>query len=468
MSDIEDEILYCHWKDCSAGTFTDPETLYAHVTNDHIGRKSTGNLCLECKWEGCQVKRTKRDHITSHVRVHIPLKPYKCPQCTKSFKRPQDLKKHEKTHTDGSDDLVVSTMPVFDYHFYPAQPRPQAHPVPAGSQYGTPTHSTISPHIGTLSPPDGQVPYPAVHAMSHQHQYHHRQSSYTSLSSSPSIGYMPNTAHTSASGKRGVEAIEQFQQTVKKCRTNDASQGLDCLAHAIGLQEKHSCSSALSETTNHNDASSPPKSSPAPQCAELSSPAELASSSNNSRDNRDSAKAECVLLDKHEHHHRHKAVASASLAANAAEDCAACDTEPQCPHVSKLPPLPPPPSTARSSSMSISNIAHPPSPGLSSSPPPLSAASSWSSEASFSALYPTYTRPFSSTRSTSFSSKPGGGSAGGLKGSLFGLDYARHYSRKSSALDMPPLLRSLAHPYHMSLTSSSASSFDRFGLDDYE
>ncbi|KAI9469245.1 hypothetical protein BX667DRAFT_459284, partial [Coemansia mojavensis] len=74
------------------------EVLYTHITNDHVGRKSTGNLCLECKWDGCNVKRTKRDHITSHIRVHVPLKPYKCSLCAKSFKRPQDLKKHEKTH----------------------------------------------------------------------------------------------------------------------------------------------------------------------------------------------------------------------------------------------------------------------------------------------------------------------------------------------------------------------------------
>jgi len=44
----------------------------------------------------------KRDHITSHMRVHVPLKPHKCDFCGKSFKRPQDLKKHVKTHADDS------------------------------------------------------------------------------------------------------------------------------------------------------------------------------------------------------------------------------------------------------------------------------------------------------------------------------------------------------------------------------
>ncbi|TIA89548.1 hypothetical protein E3P99_01994 [Wallemia hederae] len=40
--------------------------------------------------------------MTSHIRVHVPLKPHKCTECSKQFKRPQDLKKHEKTHINDS------------------------------------------------------------------------------------------------------------------------------------------------------------------------------------------------------------------------------------------------------------------------------------------------------------------------------------------------------------------------------
>lgn len=99
------------------------EDLYEHLCQDHIGRKSTNNLCLTCHWEGCEVVCAKRDHITSHLRgqcslgdiakrrafihvslvpttVHTPLKPHRCAICKKSFKRPQDLKKHEKIHTE--------------------------------------------------------------------------------------------------------------------------------------------------------------------------------------------------------------------------------------------------------------------------------------------------------------------------------------------------------------------------------
>ncbi|KAJ7170106.1 hypothetical protein C8R46DRAFT_1350008 [Mycena filopes] len=89
----------CQWQDCTLA-FPDPETLYNHLCNDHIGRKSTNNLCLTCKWKDCGTSCAKRDHITSHLRVHTPLKPHICEICKKSFKRPQDLKKHEKIHTE--------------------------------------------------------------------------------------------------------------------------------------------------------------------------------------------------------------------------------------------------------------------------------------------------------------------------------------------------------------------------------
>src|SRR6201999_2863857 len=73
-----------------------------HVCEHHVGRKSSNNLKLTCAWGQCRTTTVKRDHITSHIRVHVPLRPHGCEFCGKAFKRSQDLKKHVQTHADNS------------------------------------------------------------------------------------------------------------------------------------------------------------------------------------------------------------------------------------------------------------------------------------------------------------------------------------------------------------------------------
>ncbi|KAJ2384627.1 hypothetical protein GGI23_006890, partial [Coemansia sp. RSA 2559] len=156
QSPSDDGLLQCMWEGCSAHSFTDPEMLYEHITSEHVGRKSTGNLCLECKWAGCHVKRSKRDHITSHIRVHVPFKPHRCAHCMKTFKRPQDLKKHEKTHMEEDLEEPSNMQMLSVYNGAYAGYAGYMNTSPSGSQMYTPAHTNTSPTVGSVSPVDGQ------------------------------------------------------------------------------------------------------------------------------------------------------------------------------------------------------------------------------------------------------------------------------------------------------------------------
>lgn len=118
----------CHWGQCNV-IFETPEKLYDHLCDDHVGRKSSNNLSLTCYWNDCLVTTVKRDHITSHLRVHVPLKPFHCDICPKSFKRPQDLKKHSKIHADDHQRTLKKTQkkPLEQGHMYGGQVYGQAY-----------------------------------------------------------------------------------------------------------------------------------------------------------------------------------------------------------------------------------------------------------------------------------------------------------------------------------------------------
>ncbi|KAI0844986.1 hypothetical protein F5Y00DRAFT_247620 [Daldinia vernicosa] len=159
----QDDSLQCRWTGCSE-KFGSAETLYEHICEKHVGRKSTNNLNLTCQWNQCKTTTVKRDHITSHIRVHVPLKPHKCDFCGKSFKRPQDLKKHVKTHAD---DSVLVRSP--DQHG----------PMNGGYRAQGKAPSSYYDHTGqirTNSAAFGQPPHPTGHPSSYYQ--HHPQTSF--------------------------------------------------------------------------------------------------------------------------------------------------------------------------------------------------------------------------------------------------------------------------------------------------
>ncbi|KAJ9213239.1 transcriptional regulator family: C2H2 zinc finger [Paecilomyces variotii] len=205
------EDLACHWQGCSERCPT-PEALYEHVCERHVGRKSTNNLNLTCQWGSCRTTTVKRDHITSHIRVHVPLKPHKCDFCGKAFKRPQDLKKHVKTHADDSV-LVRSPEPgsrnpdvVFGV---PGNPKG----FPTGGHYFEPAINAMPPQGYSHGAP----------------QYYHSQQ--PQQPSNPSYG---NVYYTLSQGpdvnqasyeskKRGYEALNEFFGDLKRRQFDPSS-----------------------------------------------------------------------------------------------------------------------------------------------------------------------------------------------------------------------------------------------------
>ncbi|KAI0714972.1 hypothetical protein C8Q76DRAFT_618792 [Earliella scabrosa] len=226
----------CQWVGCDK-VLPDPEALYNHLCNDHIGRKSTGNLCLTCKWKDCGTTCAKRDHITSHLRVHTPLKPHVCEICKKPFKRPQDLKKHEKIHTEEhhaqhkhSKAITVSD-PAYSQRVRGESDRsrtlapPPNHHVPvarAKSSSVSLSDSSSGPDFGVLPTPSPELDYSpeaaAAHSRSQMYRVQQQLPTWEVLTDD-----IPHRSIPVSGSKRGYDyAVDEFFSDVKKRRVTPA------------------------------------------------------------------------------------------------------------------------------------------------------------------------------------------------------------------------------------------------------
>ncbi|KAI2642657.1 hypothetical protein GGS21DRAFT_185285 [Xylaria nigripes] len=206
---VQDDSLTCKWANCGE-KFTSAEILYEHICEKHVGRKSTNNLNLQCQWAQCRITTVKRDHITSHIRVHVPLKPHKCDFCGKSFKRPQDLKKHVKTHAD---DSVLNRNQDQHGGMNGAYRAPGKAP---------PSYYDHNGQMRTNSAAFGQPPHPAGHPNSYyQHHHHAATPSYgTPMYYHPMSGRGDHIGYQAAPGydsrKRSYEAVHDFFNDTKR------------------------------------------------------------------------------------------------------------------------------------------------------------------------------------------------------------------------------------------------------------
>lgn len=176
---------------------------------------------LTCQWGTCNTTTVKRDHITSHIRVHVPLKPHKCDFCGKAFKRPQDLKKHVKTHADDSE--IRSPEPGLKHH-HPDMMFPQN---PKG--YAAATHYFEGPMNGVAS-----------QAYTHAPQYYqaHPPPPPANPHSYGNVYYALSQGHDGSQGydrKRGYDALNEFFGDLKR-RQFDSNSYAAVGQRLLGLQ----------------------------------------------------------------------------------------------------------------------------------------------------------------------------------------------------------------------------------------
>ena len=156
----------------------------------------------------------------------MPLKPHKCDFCGKSFKRPQDLKKHVKTHADDSVLVAGRAPPEQPGGMHPSY-RPQPGNKGPSGFYDHNGHmrGNNAGHFGHPAHQNGQGSYYGQHQQAPQPTYHTPM-----YYSQPMGGARPDyIGHQAAGGfgdasrKREADSLNDWFGSVKRAQIDPRS-----------------------------------------------------------------------------------------------------------------------------------------------------------------------------------------------------------------------------------------------------
>ena len=86
----------CQWQDCNKVFYdtADKAKFMQHVES-HVGYPKKSTFVPFCKWSSCNVSKSTRGAMVSHLAVHVDVRPFPC-NCGKAFKRKYDRIVHQR------------------------------------------------------------------------------------------------------------------------------------------------------------------------------------------------------------------------------------------------------------------------------------------------------------------------------------------------------------------------------------